>query len=194
MEYTQEQVDRMLADAKKGLFTEEEINRRVTAEVDRRVESGIQKGLETQRQKWQEEFEKKAKMTAEELAKEKLKEQETLLRNKELEIAKKSNLLNAKAKLNEAGVPSTQYEKMLEILVTADENQTQANIDNFVGMFNETKTTLETQIKNAYTKVPAPSGSGGGKGISKDEFLKMSYLDKLKIKEENPELYKTLLK
>ena len=54
-EYTQEQVDAIVAekvaDATKGLFDEDTLNAKVTAEVDRRVESGIQKGLETQRKK-----------------------------------------------------------------------------------------------------------------------------------------------
>ena len=80
MEYTQEELDKLVADkiaeATKGMYTEDDLQRKVTAEVDRRVESGIQKGLETQKKKWQEEFEKSATMTAEELAKKKLEEQE----------------------------------------------------------------------------------------------------------------------
>ena len=94
MEYTQEQIDKIINDAqleaKKGLFTEEDLTRRVTSEVDRRVETGIQKGLDTHKTKWEEEFTKQANMTAEELAKQKLDEQMKLITTKELEIKKKS--------------------------------------------------------------------------------------------------------
>ena len=50
MEFTSEQqtyIDSLIEEKTTGLFTEDELNRRVTSEVDRRVESGIQKGLET---------------------------------------------------------------------------------------------------------------------------------------------------
>ena len=64
-----------VADATKGLFTEDDLNKRVISEVDRRVESGIQKGLETQKQKWEREYKEVAMLSAEDVAKRQYEEQ-----------------------------------------------------------------------------------------------------------------------
>jgi len=115
MELTQEQIDAMIlekvAEAKKGLFTEEDLQRKVTSEVDRRVESGIQKGLETQKEKWERELKEKAQMSAEELAKKEYEEKMQTVTAKEREVMRKANLLEAKSMLADADVPKSHYEK-----------------------------------------------------------------------------------
>ena len=157
MEYTQEQIDKMLADAiaeaKKGLYDEKDLQR----EVDRRVESGIQKGLETNRKKWEEEFSKKAQLTAEELAKKELEEKMKEFSEREKEVKKKSNLINARELLSEAGVPKSKYEELLEVLVSEDEEITKANVERFANIYTSTKTELETEIKKQYINVPSPT-------------------------------------
>lgn len=198
MEYTQEQLDKLVADkiaeATKGMYTEDDLQRKVTAEVDRRVESGIQKGLETQKKKWQDEFEKSATMTAEEIAKKKLEEQVNELTAREREIKKKSNLIEAKDMLSGADIPKSHYEKMLDVLVNDNEDVTKQNITNFIDVFNTTKTEIETKVKSEFSKVTPPSGSEPGTVVTKDIFTKMSYGDKLKFKAESPEQYKEFMK
>ena len=194
VEYTQEQINEMIENAKKGLFTEDDLNRRVTAEVDRRVESGIQKGIETQRKKWEEEFNRKAQMTAEELAQEKLSEQLKILSSKESEIQKRSNLIDAKDMLASASVPKSHYDKFIDVLVTSDAEMTKANVTNFINMFNDTKKEIETQIKSELTKITPPPTPTGDKVVTKEMFTKMSYSEKLKFKEENSEKYKEFIK
>ncbi len=192
-EYTQEQIDAMIAEAKKGLFGEDELTRRVTSEVDRRVETGIQKGLETHKSKWEEEFKRKQTLTAEELASQKMKEMQETLTTKEKEINRKANLTDAKDMLASAGVPKSQYEKVVSMLVNEDSESTKANVQSFIETFTSLKTDLETQIKTEFTKVPPPS-QGDNKPITKADFDKMGYAEKIKFKQTNPEQYKEFMK
>ncbi len=193
-EYTQEQVDAIVAekvaDATKGLFDEDTLNAKVTAEVDRRVESGIQKGLETQRKKWEDEFSKKAKLSAEELAKQQLEEQMNVISARESELAIKANKLNASDALAQAGITKSHYEKFIDMLVTPDEESTSSNVQNFIDVFSSTKKDIETNLKAELSKVPAPNTTQGDEGITKEKFLKMGYAEKMEFREKEPELFK----
>ena len=196
MEFTPEQqahIDTLIAEKTTGLFGEEELKRRVTAETDRRVESGIQKGLETHKKKWEEEYKTQANLTAEELAKKKLDEKMIELTKKEKEILKKSNTLNAKDLLATAEVPKAHYDKFIGLLVSEDETSTNNNVQNFIDTFNATKLELETSIKKQYSNVPPPKIGNGDGVISKEEFIKLPYLEKMKLKTNSPDIYKTLM-
>ncbi len=193
-ELTQEQIDQMIADAKKGLFTEEDLNRRVTSEVDRRVETGIKKGLETQKQKWEEEIAKKASMTAEERARQEYEERFSELSTKEKEVLRKANLTDAKEILSEAEIPKTYYEKFIGVLVSDDTEVTKTNVDNFVEMFKATKTDIETQVRSSLSKVEPPKQGNGDKPVTKEDFNKMGYVEKIKFKGTHPEMYKEFIK
>lgn len=193
MEYTQEQVDQMIAEATSGLFTEEDLQKRVTSEVDRRVESGIQKGLETKKQKWEREYSERAKLTAEELAQKQLEERMQELSGKEKEISKKANHIEARSILAEANIPKAHYEKFIDLLVNDDAETTTSNVQNFVDVFNSTKDDITNQIKSEYSNVPKPKTGTNGT-LTKDDFDKMGYGEKIKFKTENPDLYKEFMK
>lgn len=197
-EFTQEQLDAMInekiAEAKKGLFSEEELNKRVTSEVDRRVESGIQKGLETQKQKWERELSEKANLTAEQLAQKNFDDKLKEVSQRELEILKRANNLEAKDMLSEAQIPKAQYEKIIGMLVTDNADTTKANVQNFIDMFNHTKVEIETKVKGEFTKIPQPKGNNGNDAITREDFIKMPYAEKLKLKTSNPDLYHTFIK
>ena len=196
-EFTQEQIDSLIQEkvleAKKGFFTEDDLNRKVTAEVDRRVESGIQKGILTQKQKWEQEYSERAKMTAEELAKKEYEEKVSVLSQKEIEIKRKDNKLEARELLSNASIPKAHYENFLNILVSEDETVTKSNVENFINMFNSTKTELETTLKSQMSNVPPPK-SGNDKVVSKQDFDKMGYAQKMDFKSKFPELYKEFIK
>lgn len=198
MEYTQEQIDAMIAEkvqeATRGLYTKEDLQREITREVDRRVESGIQKGLETNKQKWEQEFAERAKLSAEELAQKELQEKLKALEGKDAEIQKKANLIEAKELLANANVPKTHYEKFINMLVTNDSESTINNVNNFINMFNETKSTIETTVKSELTTISKPKVGTGNVAINKDSFIKMSYAEKMQFKAENPEQFKEFLK
>lgn len=197
-EFTQEQIDAIvaerIADVKKGLYTEEDLQKKVTSEVDRRVETGIQKGLETSKKKWEDEYKKTADMTAEELATEKLREQLSAVTTKEQEVKKKANRIEAKELLSEADIPKSHYEKFIGMLVSDDEELTKANVQNFIDMFTSTKTEIETKVKSEYSNIPKPGSAGNDVPLNKTEFDKMGYSEKLKLKQTNPELYKEFVK
>lgn len=196
-EFTQEQIDAMIQEkvleAKKGFFTEEDLQRKVTAEVDRRVESGIQKGVETQKQKWEREYSERAKLSAEELAKKEYEEKVSAISQKEIEIRKRANKLEARELLSQASIPKSQQDSFLEILISEDEVTTKANVENFINMFNSTKLEIETNVKSQMSNIPPPK-SGVDKGTSKQDFDKMTYPQKLEVKNKYPELYKEFMK
>lgn len=176
------------------LFTEDEFNKKLTQEVDRRVESGIQKGLETQKQKWERELQEKAKMTAEEIAKKEFEEKLNGLTQKEKEIQKKANKIDAMDMLSEAQIPKSHYDKFLNMLISDDSETTKANVQSFVEMFNSTKTEIETKVKSEFTNVPKPQVGMGDGVVTKSDFDKMSYADKLAFKQKNPEQFKEFMK
>lgn len=192
-EYSQEQIDKLIADAKVGLFGEEELQKKVDAETDRRVNTGIQKGLETEKAKWKLELETNAKLTAEQLAQKEFEEKLNTVSAKEQEINRKANLIDAKDMLSEASIPKKNYESFLAVLVSNDSETTKQNVQNFIDMFNSTKTELETKIKSELAKIPPPD-TGGNKIVTKVDFDKMGYVEKLGFKQKYPELYKEFMK
>jgi transketolase len=197
VEYTQEQLDALIKqkvdEATRNLYTKADLDREVTKEVDRRVESGIQKGLETQKSKWEKEFAEKAQMSAEELAQKEYQAKLDEITQREKELAKTSNLIEAKNKLAEAEVPKTYYEKLLDTLVKDDTDVTNANVTNFIESYKNTVAEIEGKMKSEYTKVKPPIQGENGP-TTKQDFTKMSYGEKLKFKQENPEQYKEFIK
>lgn len=196
MEFTPEQqshIDNLLAQSKSGLYTEEDLTKRVTSEVDRRVESGIQKGLDTHKSKWETEFSERAKLTAEELAQKELQAQLGELTARELAVKKKANTLDAKDMLSSASIPKSQYEKFIGLLISDDETVTKSNVENFINTFNETKVAIEADIKKQYSQVTPPSGGNADNPVTKETFNQLGYADKLKLKASNPELFKQFM-
>lgn len=197
MDYTQEQIDEMIRNAVKeattGLYTQEDLTKKVTSEVDRRVETGIQKGWETQRKKIEAEIEARAKLTAEELAKQefeaKVREVEDLERN----LKRKSNMLTAKTKFAEKGIPKTAYNDLLETLITDDETATNASVDTFIGAFESMRNQIETEYKSKGSDVPTPK-TGDAPKVDSEAFKKMGYKERLELKTSSPELYQSLIK
>lgn len=193
MEYTQEQLDEMIKKATEGLFTPEDLEKRVQSEVDRRVETGIQKGLATHKQKWEQEFVEKSKLTAEELAQKQIEETLKSLSEKEKALSKRNNEIEAKHLLTEANVPKSHYDKFIGLLVSDDFETTKSNIDNFINMFNATKSEIETEVKSKLTNVQKPTNGSAG-GVTKADFDKMTSIEKIKFKEEHPELFKQFIR
>lgn len=196
-EYTDEQISEMIKAATKGMYSEDDFQRALTREVDRRVESGIQKGLETQKAKWEEDAQKKAKLSAEELARSELENERNNIKLKEAEVNKKANRINAITLLTENNVQKTHYEPLLDILISDNEEETNSKINAFIASYNNTKNDTENAIKKEYTKIPAPTG-GSGSPISgemtKEEFQKLKYSEKVAFKTEFPEKYKAMIK
>lgn len=178
MEFTKEQqdhIDNLVKQSKEGLYTEEDLNSRVTAEVDRRVESGIQKGLETQRAKWEQDYESKAKLSAEEIARMELQEQLDKIAEREVEINKRSNAIDAKDSLTSAGIPKDDYNKFLDLLVSDDQESTNKRVSDFIETFESTKKNIESTIRKELSNVPAPKGNpSSGDDEGPKDFLSLA--------------------
>jgi len=202
MEFTPEQqavIDSLVAEAeakaKAGLFTEEDLNKKVTAEVDRRVETGIKKGVETQRSKWEQEYITKANMTAEQRAKEEFDEKFKEIAQREAEIAKRANRLEAQNLFVEAGVKKDDYSKFIDILVSDSVESTTNNVNNFIDTFKNTRSEIEAQLKKELSIIKAPDvNTEGDKGVTKEMFDKMSTQEKIDLKKKAPKLVEGFLK
>lgn len=194
MEYTQEQIDAMIAEAKKGLYTESDLNKKITAEVDRRVESGIKNGVETQRAKWEADYKNSQNLTVEQIAEQKLKEAEQKLKDREREINRRANTAEVKELLSEAGIPKSQYETLIGMLVHDDPEIAKSNAQNFINTFGSLKNEIETKVKSTISQVPPPTQVAKTQVVGRKEFDNMGYAEKLEFKKSNPELYKEFMK
>jgi len=199
MEYTQEQYDKAIADAKaeavNGLYTKDDLEKEVQKESDRRVESGIKKGLETQKAKWQDEYDRKNKLSAEELAKEQVAEQMKVLEDKQKELGLKENRLGAISKLAKANVPEAYYSKLIDNLINPDAGLTDANVDNLIDVYTSAKSSIEAEVKAKLAKVTPPDDQNNNNGaVNKESFKTMGYAEKVALKQKDPELYKQLIK
>ena len=179
MEFTTEQqahIDALVAEKTQGLFTEDDVTRKVTSEVDRRVESGIQKGLETQKSKWENEYKTKAQLTAEEVAKLEVQEQLDAISAREREISIRSNEIDARELLSKAEIPQEDYSKFIKLLVSDDVDATNENVNNFIDSFNTTKDNIEKNVKQKLSNVPAPKANPdvGTKTSGVQSFVQMA--------------------
>lgn len=196
--FTQEQLDAILAEkiaeATKDYVPKSDVDKLVTKEVDRRVESGIQKGLETAKSKWETEFKERAQLSAEELAKKEFDEKIKGLSSRESEIAKRENKIDAKEMLSDANIPKSHYDGFLAMLVSDDVEVTKTNVQNFINMYSASKSEIETKVKSEFTNIKPPTQGNGSKVISKEDFHKMGYADKMKFKTEHPDLFNEYFK
>lgn len=200
MEYTQEQIDAMLAKAKveatDGLFTKEDLEKQVQKEADRRVESGIQKGLDTYRAKWEKDALDKANLTAQEIADKQLQDKIKALETREYDANVRDNNITAKTMLSKAGIPESYYGKLIGNLVNADAEITGSNVNNLIEIYTATKTQIEADIKSQLSNVrPAGGGNDPHSGeMTKEKFNKLSYSAISKLKNEQPTVYEQMMR
>lgn len=190
---------------KKDTYTAEEVALIVQRTSDQRVNQALDKKKEEfntileearkeEREKVKSEIEERAKLSAEELAKKEFDEKVKALSEKESSLAKKSNNLTAREMLTGANIPKEKYEALMGMLVTNDEASTKENVENFIKMYSDTKSEIETSIRSELSKVNSPKTSMSDGEITKDKFMKMGYAEKLELKMKNPELFSTFMK
>jgi hypothetical protein len=171
-------------------FTEEEVKAQVQAETDRKVT----KALETAKAKWLEEEQVKVKQ-AEELAK--LSEKERLA--KELEI-QRNEFEQEKSKFQRERL-TLQTEKELinenmppefaQFIVAETGEQTRANINTVKAIWQAAiEKAVDDKVKGRTPTGNQPPTTGG---VTKEQFEKMNYLERLELKQKNLKLYESLL-
>lgn len=174
-------------------LTPEELQSKIDSETDKR----IAKALETHRKKWEEEFKQKLeeeKREAERLAKLSERERkEEELRKREEEIEKRLRELEMKelkadavADLNEKGLPA----EFADFLLADNAENTLKNINVFKEAFDKA---VNEAVKEKLRQ-DTPKVSGGTSGFTNKKLSEMSYLERLELKQNNPELYKKLAK
>jgi len=171
-------------------FTEDEVKAQVQAEADRRVS----KALETAKLKWAEEEQAKVKQ-AEELAK--LSEKERAA--KELEI-QRTEFEQEKSKFQKERL-TLQTEKDLiskdmppefaPFVVAETAEQTLININTLQASWQAAiEKAIDDKVKG---RTPTGNQAPTTGGVTKEQFEKMNYLERLELKQKNIKLYESLL-
>ena len=148
------------------------------AEFDRRVQKAIETAVSNAQQKWQA------------LADDKLSEAEKLAKmNKELSdreaaITRKELMAEAKNTLAEKKLPVS----LAEVLNYTDADTCSKSISAVEKAFQEA---VEAAV-NERLKGGTPPKKAPQENVTKETYAKMGYTERLKLKTENPELYKQL--
>ena len=171
-------------------YTEDELKAQIQAETDRKVT----KALETAKAKWLEEEQAKVKQ-AEELAK--LSEKERLA--KELEIqrnefeAEKSKFQRERLTLQtEKDLISKDMPAEFAPFVVADTaEQTLININTLQASWQAAiEKAIDDKVKG---RTPTGNAAATTGAVTKEQFNKMTYLERLELKQKNIKLYESLL-
>ena len=94
-----------------------------------------------------------------------------------------------------SGLTEDDYKSLLDIVVTADEESTKARAKSMVDLIASQKKATEKAVKAELLKgTPKPVVGDPDKGMTLEQFQKLSLMDKQKIANENPEFYKTIYK
>jgi hypothetical protein len=134
---------------------------------------------------------KEASMTdAEKLQAELDKAKETQANyNKEL------SKLRAKEIFVEAGLTEKEYSSILDTVVSDDEEVTKTRAKTMIELIANQKKLAEEKLKKELLKdTPTPRDGGGSSTITKEDFKKMGWRERVELKQQNPELFKQLSK
>lgn len=174
-------------------LTEEELNKRIESESDRK----LQKALEKQKKEMRAELEKEVKEREEEAARlaklsqkereeAEFKKRQDALDKREQELAKKELKAQAISELHEKKLPTS----FVDFLLDEDGEKTFENINNFKSAFDEA---IEQAVNERLKGDPPKVGTTKGK-LTREQFNKMSYSEKAKLYQDNPDLYSQLNK
>lgn len=161
-------------------FTQEEVNKLISDRVRRESE------------KWGKELERKlteaerlAKMTADEKAEHERKQAEAALAKREADITRRELKAEAKDTLAGKGLPV----ELAEILDYADAEACSASLAVIEKAFTSA---VERRVNDRLRSAPPKTG-GGQPTLTKEQFQKMGYMERIKVKTEQPELYEQLM-
>lgn len=174
-------------------FTEEEVQKLIQAESDKRVNQALEKKQADWKAQYEsnlEEEKRKAAMSEEDKWKEELKKQMDSF-NAEKEEFKKVQL---KALTLENLAKESLPAEMATFIIGADEETTLENIANFkVAWADALQKEVNERLKGNTPKTGAKRIPGESE-ISKDDFKKMTYTERIKLQESNPALFEMLSK
>lgn len=172
-------------------YSEEEVAKLVQSEADKRVNQALEK----KQAEWQEQYKatleeekRKAAMTEEERWKEEFNKQKAEFEKERSEFTKAQLKASTLETLAKEALPAS----MVEFVIAEDAETTQARIE----LFKEAWTDALAKEVNERLKGNTPKVSNtdvlGASEITKEQFRKMGYKDRIKLQEENPTLFKML--
>ena len=161
-------------------------------EFNRRVQKAVNAAVNEAQRKWKimaddqvSEAEKLAAMTKEEKTEYLRKKQDRELADREANITRRELMAEAKNTLAEKNLPVS----LAEVLNYTDADACSKSISAVEKAFQEAvKTAVEEKLKGGKPPKKAPEGET----VTKEQFSKMGYAEKLKMKIEKPELFKQL--
>lgn len=169
--------------SKDETLTKEDIQKMIQSETDR-VRTEYSKKLkekETELEKLQTE-----KMTEEEKRQHEIEQREKTLAEKEAEL-KKERLINKTVNLLKENELSLDFS---EFVIGQDEDSTKEKVSTFKKLWDsEMQKSIDNLYKSNGRKVKKVNGEST---ISKEDFNKMSYSEKVKLYNEDKELYEKL--
>lgn len=172
------------SEAKEFSFTREELDALLQKEGDKRVTQALATAEKKQAAKLRE-AEKVARMSETEKFQYELEQREALVAEKERALALAEMKNTASKILNDKGISLA----LVDFVVNEDAEITNANINLLDRAFKQS--VKEEVEKRLSSKVPTKS-LPMEKTITKEQFRKMSTLELMQLKNEQPELYKEL--
>lgn len=162
------------------------------AEFDRRVQQAVSTAVTEAQEKWQlmtddklSEAEKLAKMTKEEKVQYLQQKREKELSDREAAVTRKELMAEAKNTLAEKKLPV----ELAEVLSYTDADSCKSSIAAVEKAFQKA---VEAAVNERLKGGEPPKRVPEGNMPTKEQYAKMGYADRLKLKTENLELYKQL--
>lgn len=174
--------------------TPEELNKMLQAEADKRVNQALANAkvkweaeLKTELETAKSEAAKMAKMTADQKKEYELKQREDLLATRERELAQRDLKLETIKTLSDKKLPVD----FADYLMGVDAESTVTNIDKFATLW---QSKIEETVSLKLAGSTPVAGSNNNKILSKDDFNKMGYRERVALMNSNPTLYNELNK
>lgn len=162
-------------------YTQAELDAAIQAEADRRVSQALAKQQKKNEAKLKE-AEKLAQMNEQEKYEYQLQQREAAIAEKERELALSENKNEASKILAEKGLSLT----LVDFVVAEDAETMAANIKTLETAFNNSvKAEVEKRLASKSPKQNLPLD----RAVTQDDFKKMSTVDLMRLKAENPDLY-----
>lgn len=162
------------------------------AEFDRRVKEAVDKAVGDAQEKWRlmtddklSEAEKLSKMTKEEKERYLHRKKEKELADREATLTRKELMAEAKNTLAEKKLPV----ELAEVLVYTDADSCGKSIATVEKAF---QTAVEAAVQERLKGGVPPKKASQETQVTKEEYAKMGYAERLRLKTEHPELYKRL--
>lgn len=162
-------------------YTQEEVDALLQQEADRRVSSALKKAEKKNQEKIKE-AEKLAKLSEQERFQYELEQREKKIAEKEKQMALMENKAEASKALNDRGISIA-----LADFVVAEDADTM--MENIKLLEDEFKKSVKAEVEKRLAGSSPKKNLGDSKGMTKEEFMKLSFGKQTELLNMNPDLY-----